>query len=65
MTQDGIGDIIVTSAIHLHKDLGPGLLESGYEIMLTRKLEPYGLLVRRQVPVPIEYEGQNLVSALI
>lgn len=45
--------IVVDSAYHLHVEVGPGLLESVYEVVLARMLEDRGLAVRRQVPVPI------------
>ncbi|MEA2108963.1 MAG: GxxExxY protein [Pseudomonadota bacterium] len=57
MHENGIGTIIVDCAIHLHQALGPGLLESVYEVILTDKLEKRGLLVERQVVIPIEFEG--------
>ncbi len=59
MHENDIGTIIVDCAVQLHQDLGPGLLESVYEVTLARKLEKRGLLVHRQVPVAIEYEGQT------
>lgn len=40
--------IVVDAAFHLHKDLGPGLLESVYEAVLCRKLQERGLRVERQ-----------------
>ncbi|HMO14472.1 MAG TPA: GxxExxY protein, partial [Pirellulaceae bacterium] len=43
----------------LHKELGPGLLESVYEAVLARMLENEGLQVRRQVPVPIAVMGMR------
>lgn len=57
MNENGIGTIIVDCAIHLHQALGPGLLESVYEAILTDKLEKRGLRVERQVVIPIEFEG--------
>jgi GxxExxY protein len=57
MTENEIGKIIVDSAIHLHMDLGPGLLETVYEVLLAHLLESKGLKVERQVSVPIEYHG--------
>ena len=57
MTENEIGTIIVESAIALHRALGPGLLESVYEVTLARELTERGLTVERQVPVPIEYRG--------
>jgi GxxExxY protein len=59
MHENEIGTVIVDSAVHLHQDLGPGLLETVYEVTLTRKLEKRGLSVQRQVPIAIEYEGQK------
>jgi GxxExxY protein len=57
MTENEIGTIIVDTAIHLHRELGPGLLESVYEIVMARLLEKKGLQVQRQVKVPIVFEG--------
>ncbi len=59
MHENEIGTVIVDSAVHLHQDLGPGLLETVYEVTLTRKLERRGLSVQRQIPIAIEYEGQK------
>ncbi len=57
MTENKIGDIIVESAINLHRELGPGLLEIVYQVVLARELERQGLKVEREVPVAIEYKG--------
>jgi GxxExxY protein len=57
MTENEIGGIIVDCSVKLHKDLGPGLLESVYEILLAHLLQEAGLNVERQVSVPIEYSG--------
>jgi len=57
MNENEIGTKIVESAIKLHQDLGPGLLESVYEVILTKLLEKEGFSVERQVDVPIKYEG--------
>ena len=59
MDENQAGTLIVDSAVHLHQALGPGLLESVYEVTLTRRLEKEGISVRRQVPVPIEFEGER------
>ena len=48
---------VVDAAFHLHKDLGPGLLESVYEVILAKMLEQRGLTVERQTPIPIHYAG--------
>jgi GxxExxY protein len=59
MSENEIGSIIVDSALDLHRNLGPGLLETVYEVTLARALERRGLLVQRQVSVPIEYQGET------
>ena len=59
MSENEIGSIIVDSAVDLHRNLGPGLLETVYEVTLARALERRGLLVQRQVSVPIEYQGET------
>ena len=59
MTENQIGDIIVECAIYLHRNLGPGLLESVYEATLARALAKRGLNVQRQVPVAIEFDGER------
>ena len=48
---------IVDAALQIHKDLGPGLLESVYEAVLAKKLEARGLRVERQKPLRFEYDG--------
>ena len=52
-----ISAIVVDTAFHLHRDLGPGLLESVYETVLARMLQDRGLTVIRQKPVPITFAG--------
>jgi GxxExxY protein len=55
MTENEIGTIVIDAAIAVHRELGPGLLETVYEIVLARELKERGLTVERQVPVPIQY----------
>lgn len=57
MNENEIGKIIVETAVSLHKELGPGLLETVYEVILAHKLKDHGLSIDRQVAVPIEYNG--------
>jgi len=57
MNENGLAREIVDAAYHVHKKLGPGLLESVYETVLAFELEKRGLKVERQVPVSIVYEG--------
>ncbi len=59
MKENDIGTIIVDCALDLHRNLGPGLLETVYEVTLARALERRGLVVQRQVSVPIEYQGET------
>lgn len=55
MTENQIGTIVVDAAIMLHRALGPGLLETVYELTLAHELQKRGLAVERQIPVPIVY----------
>ncbi|MCK4392845.1 GxxExxY protein [Candidatus Bipolaricaulota bacterium] len=57
MTENEIGKIVVDAAVSVHRDLGPGLLETVYEVALAHVLRQRGLAVKRQVPIPIEYCG--------
>jgi GxxExxY protein len=59
-----IATAIVDSAFKIHKALGPGLMESVYEICLSHELRRRGLRVETQVAVPIEYEGLLFDAAL-
>jgi GxxExxY protein len=54
---DEITDAIIAAAIQIHRDLGPGLLESVYETLLAHALEKRGFHVQRQVMIRIEYDG--------
>jgi GxxExxY protein len=49
--------VVVDTAFRLHRDLGPGLLESVYEAVLAKLLEDRGLPVARQLPVPVVFAG--------
>jgi GxxExxY protein len=55
--QEEIARIIVHSAYLVHKELGPGLLEKVYEICLAHEIAKAGLEVRRQIDIPIVYDG--------
>ena len=57
MTENEIGKIVVDCAVRLHMELGPGLLESVYEVLLAHMLRESGLKVERQVPIPVEFHG--------
>jgi GxxExxY protein len=51
---------VLTAATEVHKELGPGLLESVYELALSLELELAGIPARRQVEVPVIYRGRDL-----
>lgn len=52
-----VTDVIIGSAIEVHRHLGPGLLESAYETCLCKELETRGLKYSRQVVLPVTYKG--------
>ena len=54
---DDITGAVVDAALKIHKDLGPGLLESVYEVVLARELDRRGFKVERQKPIRFEYDG--------
>lgn len=56
MTENEIGSFVVKCAIEIHKELGPGLLETVYEVILTNELQSLGLIAKRQIPIPIRYK---------
>jgi iron complex transport system substrate-binding protein len=60
---DDISAEVVDAAIGIHKGLGPGLLESVYELVLAGELEGRGLKVDRQVPIDVEYGGKTYPAA--
>jgi len=57
MTENEIAQQIVDAAYQVHTALGPGLLESVYEVVLTHELKKRGLQVSRQHPLPVVYEN--------
>ena len=57
MTENEIGKIVVDTAIAVHREPGPGLLETVYEVVLANELGQRGLKVERQMPVPITCRG--------
>ena len=63
MTENEISKVILDSACSVHKELGPGLLESVYEIVLAYELQQRGLRVNRQVPVTIHYRDMTFDAA--
>ena len=60
MTDNEITREIIGAAIEVHKQLGPGLLESAYEECLAHELQLRNLRVERQLPVPVVYKQTKL-----
>ncbi len=54
---------VIQHAMQVHSALGPGLLESAYEICLAHELQQAGLSVARQVALPVRYRGLHLEAA--
>jgi len=59
MNENEIGRVVVDAAIAVHRELGPGLLESVYEAVLARELTDRGLKLERQIPIPIVWRGMR------
>ena len=57
MTENEIAKVVVDAAFKVHTSLGPGLLETVYEIVLAHELKKRGLKVGRQIGIPIRYES--------
>ena len=53
----GLTEKIIGAAIEVHKALGPGLLESAYEVCLAHELSLAKLRFERQVPLPLNYKS--------
>ncbi|ANY19887.1 hypothetical protein A6F68_01370 [Tsuneonella dongtanensis] len=60
---DEISGSVVDECIRIHRELGPGLLESVYETVLEAALRRRGLEVARQVPIDIDYAGLSIPAA--
>jgi iron complex transport system substrate-binding protein len=59
-SQDEITEIIIGVGIEIHRNLGPGLLESVYETIMASELVERGLIVERQVELPVHWKGKIL-----
>ncbi|MHB1231143.1 MAG: GxxExxY protein [Burkholderiales bacterium] len=55
-----IGEIVIGAAMKVHSALGPGLLESAYEACLAHELVKSGVEVKKQVSLPLVYDGVRL-----
>jgi GxxExxY protein len=60
MTENEIGHAIITAAMKVHSAVGPGLLESAYEICLAHELAKEAFSVRRQGSIPIRYDDLTI-----
>ena len=59
MDENRIAASVVDSALEIHKELGPGLLESVYEVLLADSLIQRGLTVERQKSIAIHFRGRR------
>jgi GxxExxY protein len=59
-----LAKIAVNAAYNVHSSLGPGLLESVYEVCMMHEFAKAGVQAERQIAVPIHYDGQVLDAAL-
>ncbi len=64
MNAEEVSAVVVDAAFHLHRELGPGLLESVYEAVLARMLERRGLRVERQRIVAFDFDGMHFDEGL-
>lgn len=64
MSENEITEQIIRTSIEVHKDLGPGLLESVYESCVYEAIFESGLFVERQKPVPLVYDGEKIECGL-
>ena len=58
--EDELTRLIIGAAIEVHRELGPGLLESVYQACLVMELEELGLDVETEIPMPVVYKGIHL-----
>ncbi len=57
MTENEIADKVMDASFQLHRELGPGLLESVYEAVLAKLLINSGLELQRQSAIPVKFQG--------
>jgi GxxExxY protein len=57
MNENELAAKVMDASFIIHRELGPGLLESVYEVVLAKQLTELGLTVERQVAVPIRFQG--------
>ena len=59
LTYNKLSNKIISACVEVHRELGPGLLESVYEECLAHELRSMGLYVERQVEIPVVYKGKE------
>ena len=64
LKHDELSELIIKAAIEVHRELGPGLLESIYEMCLAHELREQGVVVMQQLTVPIIYKGIHMPNSL-
>jgi GxxExxY protein len=57
---EGVAKLVIDAGLKVHRAFGPGLLESAYEHCLAHELQSRGVAVRRQVSLPILFDGVKL-----
>jgi GxxExxY protein len=60
MRENELATNIIGAAIEVHKQLGPGLLESAYETCMAQEMNLRGIVFERQKPLPLSYKGTQL-----
>ena len=60
MESNQITEAVIGAAIEVHRELGPGLLESAYQTCMRRELTLRGIPFRHEVPLPVTYKGLQL-----
>jgi GxxExxY protein len=55
LDENQLSKLVLDAAFTVHTRTGPGLLESVYEVILAHELRQHGLVVERQIPIPIRY----------
>ena len=63
MEENEIGERVIGCALTVHKALGPGLLERAYEACLAHELMKAGLPIKRQMAIPLTYDGIEIETA--
>jgi len=60
MDENEVSSLVIRDALKIHRLFGPGLLESVYETCLCHELTKSGLIVERQIPIPLVYDNLKL-----